>query len=210
MSFSCCFHVVFMLFSCCFHVVFVLFSSCFFHSFYLSFFKKQDVCYFSLFFSRNLHFRICALLRIAQLRKWRWLYVFCSLSSRFVSVYILFHVIFYLSFFKKQDVCYFSLFLAEISIFVFVRCFASPNSENGGGYMFFVCYHLGLSLFIFSFTLFSVIFMFFSFPSFSFPSFSFSLHFSFFCIFHFTKFLNVNSSLLPKTKSKMKIIRFIC
>ena len=34
------------------------------------------VCYFSLFFGRNLHFQICALLRIAQIRKWRWLYIF--------------------------------------------------------------------------------------------------------------------------------------
>jgi len=34
----------------------------------------------------------------------------------------------------------FSLFLAESSIFVFVRCFASPKSENGGGCMFFVCF----------------------------------------------------------------------
>jgi len=43
---------------------------------------------------------------------------------------------------EKNTGCYFSLFLAEISIFVFVRCFASPNSENGGGlwgflYLFF-------------------------------------------------------------------------
>jgi len=76
----------------------------------------------------------------------------------FIFLFFLFSVSFHLAFFKKNTVYYFSLFLAEISIFEFVRCFASPNSENGGGYMFFVCLYRVLSLFI-VFCLFSLCFV---------------------------------------------------
>ena len=84
-------------------------------------------------------------------------------------------------FFKKKYCCYFLFILAEISIFVFVRCFASPNSENGGGYMFFVCYHLVFVSSHIPFMLFShffpfpfFLFPFFPFPFFPFPFFSIS------------------------------------
>jgi len=90
--------------------------------------------------------------------------VFTLFSCCFRVVFMLFSCCFHLAFFtlfiflfsKNRMFVISRYFLAEISIFVFVRCFASPNSENGGGYMFFVRYHLVLSLFIFSFTLFFI------------------------------------------------------
>jgi len=59
----------------------------------------------------------------------------------------------HLALFEKITVCYFSLYFAAISIFEFVRCFASPNSENGGRLYVFVCFFLlgFMLLFVFTF-----------------------------------------------------------
>jgi len=102
--------------------------------------------------------------------------LFCFFSSCFVSFHlVLFLFILFVSFHlvrlvssrffpKKQPVCFVSfhhifskkqlfvflvIFLAEISIFEFVRCFASPNSENGGRFYVFGLIHSFFACYVF-------------------------------------------------------------
>jgi len=66
--------------------------------------EKNAVYFFSLFFSRNLHFRICALLRIAQIQKWRWLYIFCMFFTCSVLCFLyVFYPRFYVFCRTKQE-----------------------------------------------------------------------------------------------------------
>gem|GEM_PF-6497302 len=86
----------------------------------------------------------------AQIRKWRFLLK--NKEKKYTAFFSCFFLVLFLSillFSKKLQFVISILFLVEISIFGFVRCFASPNSEKGGGLMSFVCFYLsGLMSFV--------------------------------------------------------------
>ena len=136
---------------------------CFFASSFCFFVLFSSFCLYSscfrLFVSFHLVFVFLSLFILFS--------SFCLFSScflRFVSFHLVFlrFVSFHLLFSKKILFAISCYFLAEISIFEFVRCYASPNSENGGGCMFFVCFFLlGFMFCLFFSDRFYVLFVFF-------------------------------------------------
>ena len=108
---------------CGFLCLFFVFVFCFLLVFFkkLHFQKKLQIVISHLIFGRNLHFRICALLRIAQLRKWRSAYVvFCVCFLCLFFVHCFLFIVFLFIVFLFIVFCFVFLFIVFCFVFLFI------------------------------------------------------------------------------------------